>query len=83
MKTTQTTARYTEGKANTDLAGVKIVQINADSKADAQEAIAVAKAWIGANGCVFKIVSFTRHTSEFSALNYFFSARIAYRAVSL
>lgn len=72
-----TTARYT--MTGSENAGVAAVEIHADSKKDAQEAIQVARAWIKSAGLPSKLVSFTENTSQYSNLVKYYRARVAFK----
>jgi hypothetical protein len=75
------TARFNE--AGSKVQGVQAIEIFAESKADAQEAIKVATAWIRSAGYGTKLVSFiSTPRTEWSNLDIIFRARIAYRKVA-
>jgi hypothetical protein len=74
------TARFNETGSKVE--GVKAIEIFAESKADAQEAIKVATAWIRSAGYGTKLVSFvSTPRTEWSNLDIVFRARIAFRKV--
>lgn len=62
--------------------GCKAVEINADSKRDAQEAITVARAWLKETGSKSKLVYFHERTSEYSNLVKYYRARIVFQAAA-
>lgn len=73
-------ARFSNGSTSSNLEGLEIVQISADTLSDAQAAIAVAKAWLRSTGAKFKLVEFHKTIGgEFSNLGVGYHARIAYK----
>ncbi len=90
MRTTNTaggtTGRSTTARlsaASPTAAGHQVVMIHADRKADAQDAIKVAKAWLRATGARFKLVYFHENIgTQWSNLGRSYSARIAYAVPS-